>query len=236
FVVIIIKAAFADRDHARVVRPLDQCRGAEVGMRIGLVRMDSDARPDIRLALGDGDDVAPFALPRGDVEEAGNAALPGVLKHFGLALDQTFVIEVAVAVDQPHAASSSSSSSRGKSGVGCAIGVPPLPESISVRSLSADAGMIGAIACVSWRTATTSVPSTAAIRSGSVLRSAHGAWVSTWALQANTARSQASMPTENAKRSNASGTSSFAASRTSASSASSSLAFPGSGRTPSRFL
>src|SRR5690349_8919845 len=90
-------------------------------MSVSLVRMDSHARPHIRLALGDGDDVTPLPLARRDVEEAGNATFPGFLKHFGLALDQALVIEVAMAVDQPHAASSSSSgsSSRGNSGVGC---------------------------------------------------------------------------------------------------------------------
>ena len=87
-------------------------------MRVGLVRVDADARPDVGLALGDGDDVAPLALARRDVEEAGDAAFARVFKHFVLAFDQAFVIEVAVAVDQPHAASSSSgSSSRGNSGV-----------------------------------------------------------------------------------------------------------------------
>jgi hypothetical protein len=39
-------------------------------MRVGFVRMNSDARPDVVVALGDRDDVAPFALPSGDVEEA----------------------------------------------------------------------------------------------------------------------------------------------------------------------
>ena len=60
-----------------------------------------------------------------------------------------------------------------------AIGVPPSPASIRLNSLSADAGMIGAMARPSSRTAATSVPSTAAIRCGSVFLSAQGAWVST---------------------------------------------------------
>ena len=60
-VVIIIEPALADGDHARMVGALDQRRGAEVGMRVGLVRMDADAGPDVGLALGDGDDLAPFA-------------------------------------------------------------------------------------------------------------------------------------------------------------------------------
>src|SRR4051812_36396637 len=112
-------------------------------MGVGLVRMHADAGPDVVVLLGNGDDRIPFALAGGDVEEAMNATLPCVLKHFVLAFDQAFVIEVAVAVDQPHAASSSSSSSRGNSGVGWGIGAPSLPASISVSSLSADSGMIG---------------------------------------------------------------------------------------------
>ena len=101
-VVKIIEAALADRDDARVVGRLDQRCGAEVRMGIGLVRVDADARPDVRLALGDGDDVAPFALAGRDVEEAGDAAFAGVLKHFGLTFDEAFVVEVAMAIDQPH--------------------------------------------------------------------------------------------------------------------------------------
>src|SRR5206468_5516379 len=142
------------------------------------------------------------ALAGRDIEEPRDAAIAGIFKHFILAFDQAFVIEVAVAVDQPHAAaSSSSSSSRGNKGVGCGIGAPPSPASIRLSNLSADSGMIGAIPRVSSRTATTSVPSTAVMRSGSVLRSAHGAWASTYWLQAKTARSHASIPIENAKRS-----------------------------------
>ena len=120
-VVIIIEPAFADGDHARVVGRFDESRRAKIGMRVGFVRVDPDAGPDVGLALGDGNDVAPFALAGGDIEEACYAAFARTLKHFGLAFYQAFVIEVAMAVDQPHAAASSSSgsSSRGKSGVGC---------------------------------------------------------------------------------------------------------------------
>src|SRR5437868_7434521 len=236
-VVIIIEAALTDGDHPRMVCGLDERCGAKIGMGIGLVGMDSDAGPNIRLALRDGNDIVPFALSGGDVEKPRDSAFAGIFKHFCLALDEALVIEVAVAVDQPHAASSSSGSSRrGKSGVGCGIGTPPSPASISDSSLSADSGMIGAIATVSSRTAATNVPSTAAIRSGSVLRSAHGACASTYWLQANTALIQASIPKEKPKRSKAAGISSPAARRTKSSSATSSLALPGAGRTPPKFL
>src|SRR6185369_10177964 len=150
-------------------------------MGVGFVGMDSNAGPDVIVALGDANDVIPLALAGGDVEESGNASFPCIIKYFVLAFGEALVIEMAMAVDQPHAAASgsSSSSSRGKSGCGSAIGAPPAPASICVSSLSADRGMIGAIARANSRTATTSVPSTAAIRSGSVLRSAQGACVST---------------------------------------------------------
>ena len=69
-VVIIIEAALADRNHPRMVRGFDQRRCAEVGMRIGLMRVYAHACPDIRLALGDLDDVLPFALPGRDVENS----------------------------------------------------------------------------------------------------------------------------------------------------------------------
>ena len=59
-VVIIIEPALADRDHARMVGGLDQRRRAEVGMGVGLVRVDADAGPDVGLALGDGDDRRPI--------------------------------------------------------------------------------------------------------------------------------------------------------------------------------
>src|ERR1041384_3108967 len=116
-------------------------------MSIRLMRVNSDARPHVRVALGDRNDVAPFPLPRGDVEEALNATLAGVRENLVLPLDEAFVVEMAMAIDQPHsAASASSSSSLGNKGVGWAIGVPRSPASISVRSLSVDVGMIGAIA------------------------------------------------------------------------------------------
>src|SRR4029079_19549733 len=119
-VVIIIEPALAERNHPRMVGSLGQGSSAEIGMRVGLMRVHADARPDVGLTLGHRDDVVPLALAGGNVEETGDAAFAGILKHFGLAFYEAFVIEVAMAVDQPHAAASASSgsSSRGKSGVG----------------------------------------------------------------------------------------------------------------------
>jgi hypothetical protein len=61
--------------------------------------MDADACPHVGLAFCNGDDVAPFALPGGDVEEAANAPLARVFKHFRLPLHQALVIEMAMAID-----------------------------------------------------------------------------------------------------------------------------------------
>ena len=87
-------------------------------------------------------------------------------------------------------------------GAGCAIGAPSLPLSMSAISFSADDGMTGRTASASMRIATTNVPSTSAIRSGSLFFSTQGAAASTYWLQANTAPIQASRPAEKAKRSN----------------------------------
>src|SRR5205085_6323018 len=126
---IIIEAALADSDDARMVSGFDQGRGAKVRMRVGFVGMHADACPDIAMALGDGNDVIPFALPGRDVEEPADAANPRIFKHFVLAFGEAVVIQMAVTVDQLHAAASSStpSSSRGNRGCGCAIGTPPCP-------------------------------------------------------------------------------------------------------------
>ena len=122
-VVIIVEPAFADRDHARMRRRLDQRRRAEVGMRIRFVGMNADARPDIGMALGRADDVVPLLLAGRNIEKTATPARPGSRQHFLLPLGEALVIEVAMAIDQGHAAASSSpSSSRGKIGVGWAIG------------------------------------------------------------------------------------------------------------------
>src|SRR6476646_9932259 len=108
-------------------------------MGIGFMRMDSDAGPDIRLAFGDGDDGIPLALAGRNVEEARHTDSTRVFKHLRLALQQAFVIEVAVAVDQLHASSSSSSSSgsssRGNKGSGAAIAPEARPPSMYSSSL-----------------------------------------------------------------------------------------------------
>src|SRR5260370_14952272 len=119
-------------------------------MGAGLVRMDPDARPNVRVALGDGDDVTPFLLARGDVEEAGDAALARVFEYFVLTFGQSLIIEMTMTIDQPHpvasCASSSSSSSLGNTSIGCEIGVAPSPAALPAKRFSAASGMRGPIA------------------------------------------------------------------------------------------
>ena len=73
-------------------------------MRVGLVRVDPDARPHVGLALGDRDDRVPFLLAGRDVEEAGHAARPRRVEHLALALGEPVIDQVAMAIDQAHAA------------------------------------------------------------------------------------------------------------------------------------
>ena len=69
-VVVIIEPAFADRDHPRVVGGLNQRGRAEIGMGVCFMGVNANTRPDVRVALGDRDDIVPLALARRDIEEA----------------------------------------------------------------------------------------------------------------------------------------------------------------------
>src|SRR5262245_54727836 len=90
-------------------------------MLLGLVRVDADAGPDIRLALGSGDDVAPLAPARRRVEESLHARRASPFEHCLLVLNQALVVQVAVAIDQHQATASSGSSSLGNSPAGASI-------------------------------------------------------------------------------------------------------------------
>ena len=90
-------------------------------MGIGLVRMDADRCPDVGIAFGRAKHIIPFALPGGNVQEAGYAPRSGGGEHFLLTFGKAGVVQVAVAIDQPHfaaSAGSASRSSRGNSGCG----------------------------------------------------------------------------------------------------------------------
>ena len=56
-VVIIVEPGLADPDYARMRGALDQLGGIDIGMMIGIVRMDADASPDIGIGFRSGQDV-----------------------------------------------------------------------------------------------------------------------------------------------------------------------------------
>src|SRR5690606_29183044 len=81
-----------------------------------------DGRPHIGLTLGGRQDIVPLALARRDIEHRGDPAGARTLQHSGLILGQPLVIQVAMAVGEPHAASLSSS--RGNTPLGAGSAVP----------------------------------------------------------------------------------------------------------------
>ena len=126
-IVVIIQAAFADPDHARMRGAGDELGGVDMCVLIGLVRVDADGRPDVRFALGGGQHLVPFALAGGDVEHRRDAARPGTGEHGGLLLDKTLVVQMAMAVGE-HQASASSRRGKAPTGAGRAV-----PATIGVR-------------------------------------------------------------------------------------------------------
>src|SRR5687768_15274554 len=98
-VVIIVEPAFTDSDHARMRRCLDQYRRAQVGMCIRLMGMNPNTGPNVGMTLGGSYDLAPLLLAGGNVEETVHATRPRRRQHFLLPLGETFIIEVAMAID-----------------------------------------------------------------------------------------------------------------------------------------
>ena len=99
-IIIIIQSGFADGNHPRMFRLLDQLAPVHVGMGIGFMRMDPDARPHVPFPLGSRDNIAPFAFSGGDIEHRADAAFPRALQNCVLILDQTFIVQMTVAIDQ----------------------------------------------------------------------------------------------------------------------------------------
>ena len=98
---------------------------AQIGMRVGLVRVDPDAGPDVAFARGGGDHALPLALPGRDVEEALHPRRTGARQHALLILDQALIFKVTMTVDQHQAASSAGMSSLGKTGEGLSTRIAP---------------------------------------------------------------------------------------------------------------
>ncbi len=64
------------------------------------MRVDADRSPDVALALGEPDHLAPFACARGNVEHRGHARRARALERRGLLLGQALIVEVTVAVGE----------------------------------------------------------------------------------------------------------------------------------------
>jgi hypothetical protein len=91
FVVIIIKAGLTDRNHTGVLCTLYQFGGVDIGMAIGFMRMDTDGRPNIRLALGHADNGVPFGCTRRYVQHFGNPRTASAREDFSLLFHDAFV-------------------------------------------------------------------------------------------------------------------------------------------------
>ena len=103
-IVIIIKPGLADGDDTRMRGHCHQLGGIDMGMGIGFMWMDADAGPDVVLTLGRADNLSPFALAGGDVQHRPHASCAGARQDARLILDETFIVEMAMAIDQHHSA------------------------------------------------------------------------------------------------------------------------------------
>src|SRR5690606_31679104 len=63
-VVIIVKAGLADADHPGMRGPRRELCRVDVGMLVGVVRMDTDAGPDIFVRLCGGEHLVPLIFTR----------------------------------------------------------------------------------------------------------------------------------------------------------------------------
>src|ERR1700712_1014648 len=185
-VVVKVQPGFADRNDLLAFGRGEQGALAHVRVRVGFMRVEADAGPDIRLALGGGDHLFPFALAGRDVEKSADARLAGAGEHALLVFDQAFVLEVTMGIDQHHTASVAGISSRGNTGVGWSTWIGPSagssPSATRSRSLAgmhsassilvAAIGITGETATARSRMQPQSVARTRSMRAGSVFRSA----------------------------------------------------------------
>ena len=99
-VVIIVEPSLTDADDARMRRALDELCRIDVRMMVGVVRVDADAGPDVVLTLGRADNLSPFTLAGGDVQHGPHAGCACARQDASLILDETFIVEMAMAIDQ----------------------------------------------------------------------------------------------------------------------------------------
>src|SRR3546814_19687317 len=69
-VIVEVEAAFADADDARMAGALDEGFGFDVGMGVGLVRVNPDGGPDIPLPPGEADPIVPLGSANRDVQHS----------------------------------------------------------------------------------------------------------------------------------------------------------------------
>ena len=76
-VVVIIEPGFANRNNPGMFGRGEQDTLTQIGMVIGLMRVDADAGPYVRLASRRCDDLIPLALAGRDIEKATDACRAG---------------------------------------------------------------------------------------------------------------------------------------------------------------
>src|SRR5258708_21335922 len=156
--------------------------------------MDAHRAPDVFVALGDRAHTVELVEPRADGQHARDAGRPGTRQHACLVAREFGEVEMAVAIDQHHAAFGVSTN-RGKTPCGFGSVMPdwsslskaanPLPSAGTAswsRILAVDSGMNGWTSSVTRRMVSASTHSTVSRRAGSVLASAQGACASTYRL------------------------------------------------------
>ena len=96
----------------------------QIDMVVRIVRVNSHAGIHIGRGVRRANDLRPFSLLGRYIEKTLHTGFARAIKCARLVFDETFVFEVAMAVDQHQAGSASGSSRRGKIGVGLSIAWP----------------------------------------------------------------------------------------------------------------
>ena len=99
-VVIIVEPGFSDRDDTAVRRLCDELGSVDIGMGIGLVRVDAHRGPNVGILLCRCNHLIPFTLARRDVEHSLDAGCTGTRERTRLIIDEPFVIQVTVRIDE----------------------------------------------------------------------------------------------------------------------------------------
>ena len=123
-VVIIVEPGFADADDLWLVGRGAKFFPGQIDMIVRIVRVNSHAGIHIGRGARRANDLRPFSLLGRYVEKTLHTGIARAIECAHLVFDETFVFEVAMAVDEHQAGSASGSSRRGKIGVGLSIAWP----------------------------------------------------------------------------------------------------------------